>query len=192
MSTLDSLLAPASRSAFSKDDAVGTSVTGRITAVEVRQVNSFDTGKPEFWDDGRPKQQVVVTIDTDAADPSDPEDDGVRNVYIKAWGQPLKALRATEKPEVGDTFTATFSALGTPPRRGFSAPKHFTYEVVKGSPLDAVKDEPAAPAKPAVASTPAAASDSQINSLRSLGLDNAKIAEALSLTVEQVEQVPSF
>ena len=54
-----------------KPDTIGETLGGTIVAVEVRQMNDFTTGKPEFWDDGKPKNQLVVTVKT-----GDKTDDG--------------------------------------------------------------------------------------------------------------------
>lgn len=40
-------------------------------------------GDLEFWDDGRPKMQVAVNVQTAERDPSDPSDDGIRAFYLR-------------------------------------------------------------------------------------------------------------
>ena len=48
-----------------KFDAHGDCVNGTITETpELRQQTDFDTGAPLFWDDGKPKMQLVVTLAT--------------------------------------------------------------------------------------------------------------------------------
>lgn len=92
--------------AFDKDDPIGTVVGGTIAAANIRQVMGYDDDKPEFWDDAKtqPKQQVVITIQTDKRDPGIEGDDGRRNIYIKWWGDQKKELVRVVKA-AGDTDT---------------------------------------------------------------------------------------
>lgn len=156
MGTLDDLLSGGGKSF--KFERIGTSVTGTIVSLDVKQKTEFGSGKLLTWDDGRPQEQIVVGIKTNARD--DEDDDGVRNVYIKGWGDPLKAFRAAaatlgRKPAIGDTFTATYTGDG--PANGLTPPKIFTYRITAGTPeLDRVLggDQPTTP--PAAATSPAA------------------------------------
>ena len=192
MSTLDSLLAGGGKTA--KFEKVGDSYTGVVQSAEVRQASNFDTGKPEFWDDGNPKQQIVVSIQT--SERVDEEDDGVRAVYIKGWGDQKKALQRASKeaggsPAVGDTFTATYVGDGEKPQRGF-APKIYQYKIKKGSPLDAVvnSEAPAAASGSPWAAGPNASQIEQIKKLLLLGLAPDKIAQAVDgVTAEDAEAV---
>lgn len=69
--------------AFPKEE-FGKEFGGPIVSEPVvRQRTNFDTGKPEFYDDGKQKMQLVVHVQTPLRDPEDPEDDGVRAFYIK-------------------------------------------------------------------------------------------------------------
>lgn len=122
-----------------KFDQIGRTWSGPLTGIEKRQATNFDTSKPEFWDDGNPKEQYVISIQTDLRE--DENDDGIRAVYIKDWGDQKKALRAALQafggtPSNGDIFTATYYADGEKPQRGF-APKLYKYEFQKVNPLAA-------------------------------------------------------
>jgi hypothetical protein len=192
-------------SAFSKDDPVGTSITGRIESAELRQVTSFETQEPETWADGSPKQQVVITLTTDLQD--GPDDDGRRRVYVKWWGDQKKALVAAIKNSgdndlhPGGTFTATFSGLGEVKTRGFNAPKLYTYQYVK-PPTGLAQAVAAAPAATAPAQQqagepwgpPAAAPDAGIQAkvaqMRTLGLADSAIAAALGVDPSAVAETP--
>ncbi|OJU44462.1 MAG: hypothetical protein BGN98_13840 [Microbacterium sp. 69-7] len=175
--TLDALLAGGGKTA--KFEKIGDSYTGIVTSAETRQATNFDTGKPEFWDDGNPKKQAVINIQT--TERLDEDDDGVRAIYINAWGEKIKALREASRlakgaPAVGDTFTATYIGDGPKPQKGF-APKLFKYEIVKGSPVDALLGGGAEAKAPDA--FPAALNDAQkaqAAQLIALGLDDAKIA----------------
>lgn len=75
-----------------KFPSVGTRVAGVVVedAVE-RQQRDFDDGSLLFWDDGNPRMQLVVTIDTGVRDPMVEDDDGHRTLYVK--GDMLRAVR---------------------------------------------------------------------------------------------------
>ena len=119
--------------AIGKEAPAGTSATGEITFAERRQVTDFQTGKPETWDDGNPKEQLKLIIDTGQPDP---ENDGTteRAVYIKLWGAQKAALiealktAGVKQIDTGGRFTITFTGEGEAPRAGFSKPKIYTYQ----------------------------------------------------------------
>lgn len=116
MSLIKDLLANAGgiTAAFDKNTPAGTAVQGVITSAEVRQTTDFDTGKPETWDDGTPKQQLVIVVQTEQRTAQD--DDGKRAIYIKWWGeQRLNLIKAIEKAgdddvQIGGQFWARFAA----------------------------------------------------------------------------------
>ncbi|AHZ95621.1 hypothetical protein PBI_OKIROE_60 [Mycobacterium phage OkiRoe] len=63
----------------------GTVNGGRIVAEPVvEQQRDYDTGKPLTYDDGNPKMQMVVTIQTDLRDPSISDDDGKRRLFVRS------------------------------------------------------------------------------------------------------------
>lgn len=149
-----------------KFDGIGVTITGTVTSAEVMQKRNFDSGEPEFWSDGKPVQQIRITLDTDLRDPSDPEDDGQRSIYVKGWGDQLRTLRAAIKAagaddiEAGGKFTATYVRDGELPagKRGFP-PKVYEYTYAKPSTTAGLVGEqaPAAQQAPPAQEAPAAA-----------------------------------
>lgn len=112
-------------------DNVGDSVTGIIESTEVRQQTDIQHGTPLTWDNGDPKMQLVVTLQTALRDPSIDNDDGKRNVYIK--GSKKAGTRSTHDAvatavraagaaglEVGGTLTLTYAGTEPSSTRGFS------------------------------------------------------------------------
>ena len=200
LSTLDDILSGGGATA--KFETPGETYAGEVVDIAVRQVNDYDSGKPAFWDDGNPQEQIVVTIAT--ADSTGPDDDGHRNVYIKGWGDQLKAFRQAAKalgrnPRKGDIFTATYVGEGEKKNPRFNAPKLFQYEITAGSAgLSNLTEQPtqqgpAAPAAPAQAApVPAAAPSAEkspnekARQLIELGLDDATIAGQLGLDIDVV------
>lgn len=104
-----------------KFETVGETVGGPITTIgEARQQTDFNTGMPLTWDDGSPRMQLPVTVQTTLRDASDPNDDGKRTFYVKgemkkAIGNALRAANA--KMAVGGVLTISF--IGEEPTKGF-------------------------------------------------------------------------
>ena len=61
-------------------------VVGTILDVSEKQEKAFGTKELKVWPDGKPKMQMVVSIQTEERDPTLADDDGVRVVYCK-FGQ---------------------------------------------------------------------------------------------------------
>ncbi|KAB2384734.1 hypothetical protein [Actinomadura montaniterrae] len=113
--------------ASAKFPVIGTTVTGTIAREpEVRDQTDFDTGKVKTWDDGTPRRQLMVVLQTAERDPANPDDDGERAVYVK--GQMKTAVRdAVRKAgapglKVGGTLTVQYIAdgqatRGNPPKQ---------------------------------------------------------------------------
>ena len=64
-----------------KFDTVGDTITGRVVKTQVSQQTKMGDGTPLTWDNGDPRMQLVVTLQTALREEAD--DDGLRNVYVK-------------------------------------------------------------------------------------------------------------
>ena len=116
-------------------DQIGDSITGTIVSAEVKQQTDITDGKPLTWDDGSPRMQLVVTLQT--SDRNDDEDDGQRRIYVKgskkAGSRSLHDAVATavrsagaKSLEVGGTLTVTFDGEEPAKTRGFNPRKLYT------------------------------------------------------------------
>lgn len=139
LSSLGDLLAGNSAKAyFGANSQPGDSVTGVIEKIETTQCNDFQTKQPAFWNDGRPKEQIHVIIQTQLRDPSVDDDDGRRSLWIKGWGIQLKAFReacrqaGVKIPKPGDTITERFVGLG-PQGNAPQPPKVFEFHIEPAS-----------------------------------------------------------
>jgi hypothetical protein len=107
-----------------KFEDIGATVTGEILDAEVRDQTNFTTNEVETWPDGKPKKQVVITLQTEEIDPEIDDDDGVRRVFAK--NQMLSELRkAVGKGgiEVGGKLWIKFDSEGVAKTKGFNKPK---------------------------------------------------------------------
>lgn len=127
-----------------KFPTIGTSITGTVTREpEVLQQTDFDSGKPLFWDDGKPKLQARVVLATTERDSQIPDDDGTRAVYVKgqlqkAVAQAVRAAGAA-RLEVGGRLTVTYTADGE--RKGkLNPPKIFTAKFERPDPVAQAAD----------------------------------------------------
>lgn len=144
LSSLGELLAGNSAKAyFDANSQPGDTVTGVIEKIETTQVNDFQTKQPAFWNDGRPKEQIHVIIQTQLRDPSVEDDDGRRSLWVKGWGIQLKAFRdacrqaGVKIPKPGDTITERFVGLG---QRGDAPqpPKVFEFHIEPASSVNSL------------------------------------------------------
>lgn len=211
MSLLDEL----STGAWIKWDDLGqgTVITGTVLNTEMRQATKFQTTEPAFWDDGKPKMQLNITMATALRDPDDPQDDGARSLSINLWsGQKhalVAALKAAGAKDIkpGDEFSAVWTSgagrAGDPRAFAFKiAPgagklaDSLATDLSKPAPADPWAAHQAAPATPApapVAAAPAPAAQpagaSPVENARQLlaaGLGVNDVAAATGLSAQIV------
>lgn len=108
---------------------IGDSWRGQVIRAAKVQSRDFETGELQTWDDGSPKYQLNIDIQTDVRDPEINGDDGVRRLYVRgnllqATRQALRAKSAKLLP--GGFIEATYTADGTASKRGFQPPKMYT------------------------------------------------------------------
>lgn len=112
-------------------ETLGDSISGTIASTEVRQQTDMKTGALETWDNGDPKMQLVVTLQTALRDPSIANDDGKRNVYIKGSKKPgsqsahdavATAVKAAGASNLAIGGTLTLQYVGSVPSetKGFN------------------------------------------------------------------------
>lgn len=167
---------------YLKWESPGTSYIGTITDVALRQARKYESTELDYWDDGTPKMQVVLTLATEYRDPGNADDDGTRMLSINLWSGQKKALVAACKaanvaePEVGQTFRATHKeGIGNAKN-----PRVFEYVITPGPTgvaaalAEPVAEQPAAPA----AANPA---DTAKQLLAAGGLTHAEVAAATGL-----------
>lgn len=68
---------------YLKFDQLGVIQGGRILSTKVSQQTEYKTDKPLFWPSGDAKMQLIVTLQTDLRNPSNPADTGLRDLYVK-------------------------------------------------------------------------------------------------------------
>ena len=169
----------ASGGTYLKWEHPGTTYTGIITDVAMRQSRKYESTDLDTWDDGTPKMQVVLTIATDYRDQSQQDDDGTRMASINLWSGQKKALLAACKaagvpePQVGQRFTATHvSGVGNA-----KSPRIYEYTLAAGpTGVAAVLDvQPAA--APATGTNPVETA----KQLLAAGLSTQEVATASGL-----------
>ena len=114
--------------------AVGTVVTGTITAEpKAQQQTDMKTGEPKAFANGDPMMQIIVSLQT--TDREDDEDDGIRQLYVKA--NMLKAIREAVQTagakglEPGGVLAVKYVADGEVKTKGFNPPKLYAATYTK-------------------------------------------------------------
>lgn len=196
------LLAGASVPSLSfKDTKVGEGYEGTIVDLRTVQVRNYeDPTKLEFWDDGKPKLQIEVTLSTSYADPSDPDDDGRRRVFL--FGQKLKAAKdemakkGIKKLELGTKFKITLSGTKPSQNKRYNDVKLYAIELTPGTSKPDVDDLLSSMgAAPVASGKIEALDDKQVKvaeTLQSNGFTAAEIAENLGVSTAAVESVLTF
>jgi len=120
-------------------DQIGDKVVGEVVSSEVRQQTDLDTGEKLTWNDGSPRNQLVITLQTELHDSE--SDDGIRTIYAKggkfdvATGEGLamkeaiaKAVREAKGTGLfpGDQLAVAYTGDGQRKNRGFNPPKLYT------------------------------------------------------------------
>lgn len=178
-----------------KDVKVGTSFTGTITDLRTVQVRSYDTGEPEFWDDGKPKLQIEVTLATSYLDASLEGDDGTRRVYL--FGQKLAAAKQEmknkgfSKLEKGMKFTISFVGEKPASNKKYNNVKLYGIELEQGTSnpeVDALLGDVLG-ATPTDGGKLTAAQITKVKKLATAGFVAEEIAESLSVNKYLIDQV---
>lgn len=121
---------------------IGAQHTITVTEMPVKaQQTDFDSGEPLFWEDGKPREQLIVTgqLDREDWDDDEEEDDpeaGMRRLFVKsglvkAFREALRTAKIKPSQMVGGRLTMTYVEDGPKPKRGF-APKIYEAEFTRG------------------------------------------------------------
>ncbi|OZG51744.1 hypothetical protein PSRA_0824 [Pseudoscardovia radai] len=122
------------RAAFNGSSQPGDTVTGTITGSREVPATEFGTGKPVISKfTGKQLMKTVITIQTTLRD--DPDDDGLRGVWIKQWGDQARAFGAAVRdagftPGEGDVLTVTLK--GTKETKSGFREKVWEYKLTRG------------------------------------------------------------
>lgn len=69
----------------------GAFIDGIVVDLKEVQETNYETKKPEFWENGDPKMQLRLTLQTELRDPANTADDGKRDVYLDGYKKPHPA-----------------------------------------------------------------------------------------------------
>jgi hypothetical protein len=127
-------------------EAKGDVVCGEIIRVAASQQTDFTTKAPLFYEDGKPRMQIVVTLRCREGDytPNGPTDDGMRKLYIKGQMQvavrdAVVAARADGLAE-GGTLAVKWDDEKPPEKRGHHPQKLYVAQYKPPAPANAVTD----------------------------------------------------
>ena len=157
-SSVDDFLSGGTPSA--KFTSIGDVHQGIITHFEVGQQRDIKTGAPKTWPDGKPCEQLIVTIQTNERSTEIDDDSGERRLYVNRPGGMYTALTSAIKASkakfaVGGTLAFKYIGNGVPTQKGYNAPKQYAAKYAPpGATLQAAA--PAQAARPAASVQPSA------------------------------------
>ncbi len=119
---------------------VGDSITGIVVSASKEQQRDFDSGALMEWDNGDPRMESVVILDTDLRDPEVENDDGKRALHLRGGNYEVakghgvsgeKALleainKSGIRCDTGVRLTAQITGLAKITKRGANAAKLWT------------------------------------------------------------------
>lgn len=184
-----------------KDSSVGDSYEGTIAELRAVQVRNYeDPTKLEYWDDGKPKMQIEVTLSTEYADPSDPDDDGKRRVFL--FGQKLRAAKEElakkgfKTFEVGMGFKITLSGTKPSQNKRYNDVKLYSIELSAATTNPEVDEVMASMGAKKVSSAKIATLSAKqlkvAETLQANGFTPEEIAEQIGESVETVNASLTF
>ena len=184
-----------------KDSSVGDSYEGTIAELRAVQVRNYeDPTKLEYWDDGKPKMQIEVTLSTEYADPSDPDDDGKRRVFL--FGQKLRAAKEElakkgfKTFEVGMGFKITLSGTKPSQNKRYNDVKLYAIELSAATTNPEVDEVMASMGAKKVSSAKIATLSAKqlkvAETLQANGFTAEEIAEQIGESVETINASLTF
>lgn len=123
-----------------KFENLGDMVKGTVLDCSIQQQRGLDDGKLLTWDNGEPRMQLVIRLQTDQRDPELDDDDGVRTLYAKGGnyevnsgqGQAMKKAiadavkQSKAKLREGGILKVAYTGEGKKTNRAYAAPKLYT------------------------------------------------------------------
>ena len=122
---------------------VGDVLKGIIVSASREQQTDFDTGAPLEWENGDPRMESVVIVQTDLRDPEMDNDDGTRALHLRGGNYKAaegegqageKALKeaiskAGVRADAGVKIQAAITGLAEPTGRGRKPAKLWTIKL---------------------------------------------------------------
>lgn len=150
---------------FADPATKGQARGGVVLSKAVTQRTNMQSGQPEFWPNGQPKQQLAVTLQT--AERADPQDDGKRTLFVKS--HMVKAVKTAlgtagvPDLEIGGLLLVAWVDDKPSKTPGFGAAKIFAAQYQRPGSFDPSPYQQGQPGGPPVAPVPPAPAQPQQN-----------------------------
>jgi hypothetical protein len=167
---------------------IGDTVTGEIMGAPFQQQRTkFGTNQPDFYDNGDPKMQILITLGTTLRE--DTEDDGTRTLYVsssaqkKAIGAAIRQADAADI-ETGGVLTVTFTGFDPQSKNPANPAKLYTASYAPPTAVE-VSTQSNTPALPADES----GERQKVRELIALGLTDEQIISAVAVSLVELADV---
>ncbi len=127
MATIEELFNGGAGAPVFKFINVGDNLAGTIVDIDKRQRRNYETEELEFWPNGTPIEDVIVTV-KDAN--GDEHRAFVKGAMFIAMRDALRNAGA-RIPEIGGTISITHTGLGEKTNPKFNAPKMYSVDYAK-------------------------------------------------------------
>ena len=131
-----------------KGVSVGDKLTGVVISASKEQQRDFDTGAFMEWDNGDPRMETVVVVQTDLNDPERENDDGRRALHLRGGNYDVDTgsgqagekalLEAINKSglrcDTGVKIQAAITGMAKATGRGRNPAKLWTFKLEAGEP----------------------------------------------------------
>lgn len=120
---------------------VGDTFEGTVLSWEMAQQTDYDSGEPAVWSDGKPKMQLIITVQSEPTgftyeglryDRVElPDDDGIRRLFVKAGLQSAFRLAKQKQKfnlEAGALVKVTRTKDGPKSNPKYAAPHRYQVE----------------------------------------------------------------
>lgn len=110
----------------------GAGYIGTFLSMDTTEQTDPATGEVKTFDNGDPRMQLVVSLETALRNPADDQDDGERRWFVswsaaKAFKAALRAARTDGA--LGDTIAVVHTGTDEPAKKGLNGTKRYAVKV---------------------------------------------------------------
>ncbi len=109
-------------------ETIGQVHEGIISGMEKSQQKDMITGEKKTWEDGNPRELLIITLQTNERSAEIDGDDGERRLYVKkpsGMFQAIKTAMAKNRFQIGARLAIKYTKNGKVTKAGLNPPKEY-------------------------------------------------------------------